>query len=410
MMPPLSFRMWRPLNLRSRNVSCHLARMDPKLARQLGGRSIPLGGRQGHFGLECHPENSPLPGHRPAPDRVPPATETPPYQGARKLGSISKSTELIVDETIGFIRAHKDRPFYINVWTLLPHALLHPTPEQLAVYADLMPSPAAPGFGPWMRDYLGRANDLRSQMQIFCASITDLDTQVGRLLDALDEAGLTDDTILIYSSDNGPEDYRIGNASNAGVGSTGPLRARKRSMHEGGIRTFGLVRWPGRVLAGRRDETSVTAAVDFLPTICKLAGVSVPAGANPDGEDVSDIWLGRQRPRRKPLHWEWLFTVEGVEEGCMPPPLAIREGDWKLFCDHQGVRAELYDIPKDAGEERDVAGDHPELVAELTRKALAWVDTLPPSPARDRMRTTGMPPERPQRRAPPTQPAASGAR
>jgi arylsulfatase A-like enzyme len=313
----------------------------------------------------------------------------------------ARSTALIVDETIRFIREHRDRPFYINAWTLLPHAKLHPTPEQLAVYADLAPTPGAPGFGPWMRDYLGKAHDLRSQMQIYCASITDLDTQVGRLMDALDEVGLTNDTLLFFSSDNGPEDYRVKNASNAGVGSTGPLRARKRSMHEGGIRTFGLVRWPGHIPAGRRDETSVTAAVDFLPTICRLAGVPLPAELRPDGEDVSDIWLGQPRPRAKPLHWEWLFQVQGPAEGFMPPPLAIREGDWKLFCDHEGAAAELYNIPADAGEERNVAADHPELVQELARKALAWVDTLPPSPVREGMRSTGRPPERGPRRLPP---------
>ncbi len=72
-------------------------------------------------------------------------------------------------------------------------------------------------------------------------------------------------------------------------------------MYEGGIRTFGLVRWPGHVAAGRVDETSVIGGVDWLPTICKLAGVAVPESVQPDGEDVSDIWLGQSRPRRKPL-------------------------------------------------------------------------------------------------------------
>jgi arylsulfatase A-like enzyme len=312
----------------------------------------------------------------------------------------ARSTALIVDETIRFIREQGHRPFYVNAWTLLPHAKLNPTPEQLAEYADLAPSPAAPGFGRWMRDYLGNAPDLRRQMQIYCASITDLDTQVGRLLDTLDELGLADDTIVFFSSDNGPEDYRISNAANAGVGSTGPLRSRKRSMHEGGIRTFGLVRWPGHVAAGRRDELSVTSAVDFLPTICRLAGVPLPAELHPDGEDVSDVWRGRSRPRGRPLHWEWLFAVAGPEDGFMPPPLAIRDGDWKLFCDHHGEGAELYDIATDPAEERDMAAEHPELVQTLTRAALAWVDTLPPSPARDVMRQTGRPPARGPRRSP----------
>jgi N-acetylgalactosamine-6-sulfatase len=301
----------------------------------------------------------------------------------------AKSTALIVDEAIQFIRDHKGAPFYVNVWTLLPHAPLKPTPEQLAVYADLAPSAGDPAFGPWMQKYLAEARNLKSQMQVFCASLTDLDTQLGRLLSALDEMKLADNTIIYFSSDNGAEDYRIGNASNAGVGNTGPLRARKRSMYEGGIRTFGLLRWPGHVPAGRRDETSVTGGVDFLPTICKLTGVEVPAGVQPDGEDVSDIWLGKPRPRTRPLHWEWLFNVQGGDDGYMPPMLTVRDGDWKLFVNHNGSGAQLFNIPKDTSEGHDVAAANPDVAKSLTEKALAWAKSLPPSRARDDAAATG---------------------
>ncbi len=302
----------------------------------------------------------------------------------------ARSTELIVDETIRFAQSNKDRPFYVNLWTLVPHALLKPTPEQLAVYADLKPRADDPAFGDWMQQYLGKAKDLRSQMQVFAASITDLDTQVGRLLDALDQLGLTNDTLIFFSSDNGPEDYRIGNASNAGVGSTGPLRARKRSMHEGGIRTFGIVRWPGKVPAGRVEETAVSGGVDFLPTIAALAGVKIPTALAPDGEDKSALWLGAAAtPRRQPLYWEWISGVQGPEDGYMPPPLCVRDGPWKLFVKHDGQGAQLFDIPKDAAEKNDVAAAHPELVKELTAKALAWAKTLPASPARDKFAKDG---------------------
>ena len=307
----------------------------------------------------------------------------------------AKSTRLIVDETIAFIKANKDRPFYANVWTLLPHAKLNPTPEQLAVYADLNPSAGDPAFGPWMQKYLGAAKDLKMQMQVFCASLTDLDTQLGRLFAALDDMNLANDTIIFFSSDNGAEDYRIGNASNGGVGNTGPLRARKRSMYEGGIRTFGLVRWPGHVAAGTRDEVSVTGGVDFLPTICKLTGVSVPENVRPDGEDVSDIWLGnglgKPRARTKPLHWEWLFNVQGQADGYMPPMLTVRDGDWKLFVNHNGSGAQLFNIPQDVSEEHDVAAANPDVVKSLTAKALAWAKALPPSKARDEASATGKP-------------------
>ncbi len=322
----------------------------------------------------------------------------------------ARSTRLIVDATIDFIRRHKDQPFYANVWTLLPHAKLDPTPEQLKEYEDLAPKADDPAFGPWMQKYLANAKDLKSQMQVFCASLTDLDTQLGRLFAALDELGLANDTLIFFSSDNGPEDHRVTNASNGGVGNTGPLRARKRSMHEGGIRTFGLVRWPGKVPAGRVDRDNVTGAVDFLPTVCKLAGVEVPASIKPDGEDVSQVWLGGNQQRSRPLFWEWLFGVQGPDDGYMPPPLAVRDGDWKLFVNHQGKQAQLYRIPQDAGEQRDVAAQHPEVVAALSAKALDWVKTLPASPTRDAMVKTGLPMERVNRAKGKANPAPATSR
>ena len=246
-------------------------------------------------------------------------------------------------------------------------------------------------------------------MQVFCASLSDIDTQMGRLLDELDKLGLAEDTIVFFSSDNGPEDYRIGNASNAGVGSTGPLRARKRSMYEGGIRTFGVVRWPGKVPAGKIDETSVTGGVDFLPTICKLAGVPLPPSLQLDGEDVSDIWLGAQRPRTTPLYWEWLFGVQGTDDGYMPPALAVRDGDWKLFIDHQGRHPQLYHIPRDAGEQHEVAQENPEVVNRLRQKLLDWVKSLPDSGVREQVATSGLPHSLPRKPAAPKQPTVNRA-
>lgn len=99
------------------------------------------------------------------------------------------------------------------MWTLLPHAHLIPTPAQLEEYAELVPVVDDPAFGPWMQNYLSRTKDLRSQMQIFCASLADIDTQPGRLLDELDRLSLAENTIVFFSSDKGPEDYRIRNAA-----------------------------------------------------------------------------------------------------------------------------------------------------------------------------------------------------
>ena len=289
-----------------------------------------------------------------------------------------KSTSLIMDHAIAFLRENKDKPFYLNIWTLVPHAKLDPTPEQLAVYDALEPRAHDPAFGKWTQDYYKAAKDLRSQMQVFAASITDLDTQVGRLLDTLKELGLDEKTLLVFSSDNGPEDYHVTNASNAGVGSPGPHRGRKRSIYEGGVRQPFVVRWPGRVKAGVFDETSVIGSVDFLPTMCAIAGVKPPAGVAIDGEDVSDILLsGTPRPRKGPLFWEWRSSVAGNPE-FSPPPIVVRDGKWKLLTNLDRSRVELYDIPSDPTETNNLADVNPEVVTRLARLALDWKATLPP--------------------------------
>ena len=284
------------------------------------------------------------------------------------------STGLMVDEAIAFMKANREKPFYVNVWTLVPHALLKPTPEELAVYADLKVDPD--DFPAWMRRYVADAKDPARQMKVFCAAMTGLDKAIGRLLDFLDESGLAKDTIVFFSSDNGPEDYHVANAANAGMGSPGVLRARKRSLYEGGIRTPLLVRWPGRVKAGGVDETSVLASVDFLPTVCGIAGADA-AKLQCDGEDVGDILTGTGRPRRKPLFWEWRGGVSG-NRAYLPPRLAVREGSWKLYVNFDGSGRQLYDVVADPPQEHDVGKDHADLVSRLAGEVLAWKKTLPP--------------------------------
>ena len=115
-----------------------------------------------------------------------------------------------------YVLENPDGRFYINLWTLIPHAKLDPTPEQLSAYEALETDPA--DFTGWMREYFARAENPDEQMKIYCASMTSLDTAIGRLLDYLDQKGLSENTIIFYTSDNGPEDYRVRNAANAGVG------------------------------------------------------------------------------------------------------------------------------------------------------------------------------------------------
>jgi len=283
---------------------------------------------------------------------------TDPYFRAR-------STALFVDESLEFIREHKEGPFYLQLWTLVPHALLNPTDEQMQPYARLQPGP---------KDF-----PHKSAAQIFYSSVTNLDQEIGRLLKELDALGLADNTIVVFSSDNGPEDIHIGNAGHSGIGSAGPFRGRKRSLYEGGVRVPFIVRWPGHVPAGKVNNTSVVAGVDLLPTVCELAGVKTSDGFETDGESMAEVWLGSDRDRTRPLFWEWRFRIAG-DLMHHSPMLAVREGPWKLYLNPDRSRIELYDMRTDHTQVDNVAAAQPELVARLSKLALDWHATRPPGP------------------------------
>lgn len=277
----------------------------------------------------------------------------------------ARSSRVFVDEALDFIGQHRDGPFYLQLWALLPHARLNPRPDQLRPYARLRPGTDFP---------------FHSAAEVYLASVTDLDTQIGRLLDSLDKLGLSENTLIVFTSDNGPEDIHVGNAGHSGVGSTGPFRGRKRSLYEGGVRMPLIVRWPGHVPAGRVDDTSVLSSVDFRPTLDALTGTTPAKGRLQDGEDVSKIWLGTPRARLKPLLWEWRFSIIGDAVN-HSPRLAIREGDWKLLLNPDRSRVELYAVRDDPTELNNLAREHPDVTERLAAEALAWSRTLPAGPA-----------------------------
>jgi N-acetylgalactosamine-6-sulfatase len=276
----------------------------------------------------------------------------------------AKSSGMLVDETLRFVERHRDQPFYVNLWMLLPHATLNPTDEQMKPYARLAPGPNVQHKG---------------AKQIYYASVTNMDQEIGRLLGRLKQLGLADNTVILFSSDNGPEDIHINNASHSGIGSPGPFRGRKRSLYEGGVRLPFIARWPGKVPAGRVENDSVLTAVDFLPTVCSMAGAAVPSSVEPRGEDASDILMGASRPRTKPIFWEWRFAIAGYNVN-RSPMLAIRDGKWKLLMNPDRSRVELYDIPADPMEMSNLAQKNPQIVKDLSEKVLAWQKTLPPGP------------------------------
>jgi len=262
--------------------------------------------------------------------------------------------------TVAFIKANKDKPFFINVWLHQSHLPHVPTKESMETWKHL-----------------------DEQKQVYAAVITDGDNAVGAILDALKTEGLEKNTIVLFSSDNGPESTTAQKLKKPGyggyysVGSSGGLRGRKRSLFEGGVRVPFIVRWPGHTPAGMKNDTTVFTAVDLLPTLCAAAGVTLPDDYTGDGENLLSALQGGTASRTRPLFWEWLGPAK---EPNWWPRLAVREGDWKLTLTADTTRAELYNLAKDRAEATNVANEYPEIVERLKKLVLEWKATLPATP------------------------------
>ena len=281
----------------------------------------------------------------------------------------SSSSEVIVDESIGFIDRNKESPFMLNVWLNDTHATLDPDEKQLEPYLEHIPE--------------GLEGKHAGANAIYYAAATNADNHVGRLLDHLDDAGLADNTIVIFSADNGPEDIAVRNTSHSGVGSPGPFRGRKRSLYEGGIRTPFILRWPeGGTPAGAVNNDSPVSAVDLLPTFCDAAGCDVPEGYALDGESMLDVFQGADRGRETSLMWEWRFRIAGHVIN-RSPILAVRDGNWKLLVNPDRGRVELFDIPNDPTELNNLSASHPEIVDRLADQVTNWQKELPDGPFDD---------------------------
>ncbi len=258
-----------------------------------------------------------------------------------------------------FIEANKDRPFFVDVWLHESHVTHDPTPESLEKWKNL-----------------------DEQKRIYAAVITDGDNEVGKVLDALEKAGVAKNTLVVFSSDNGPESTgSVNNKRRSGgygtyysIGETGGLRGRKRSLFEGGVRTPCIVRWPGHAPAGITNNVTDFTAVDLLPTFCAAAGVIPPVEANGDGENLIKALNGEPVIRTRPVFW--LHTGKDAEPDWWPR-LAVRDGEWKLLMTYDAKRVELHRITEDRAESVNLAGQYPEVVSRLTKMALDWYATLP---------------------------------
>jgi arylsulfatase A-like enzyme len=236
---------------------------------------------------------------------------------------------------LNIVRINRKRPFFLYLAYTIPHANNELKDKGMEVPGD------APYKENWPQQEKNKA-----------AMITRLDADVGKILDKLKKLKMDQDTIIFFSSDNGP--HKEGGVDPKFFDSSGPLRGIKRDLYEGGIRVPMIVRWPGRIKAGSTSD-QVLAFWDFLPTAAEIAGVKPPAGI--DGISILPVLLGtKQTNQHEFLYWE--FHERGFQQ-------AVRMGDWKAVKLATDKPLELYNLKTDLSEKQNVAGQQPGIVAKI---------------------------------------------
>lgn len=243
----------------------------------------------------------------------------------------TKLTASYTAEALRFVTANKSRPFFLYLAHAMPHVPLFP----------------------------GAAFDGKSLRGRYGDVIQELDDSTGRILNKLKELGLDNDTLVIYTSDNGPWlPYGID------AGSAGPLRNGKGTVWEGGIRVPAIFRWPGRIPAGT-VTSEVAATLDFLPTFAAAAGVNLPKDRTIDGRNLLPLLMGTSKTGPHEYFYYFDTAIHYTPEGGRPASnsnlMAVRSGRWKL---HLASNA-LYDLQSDIGETTDVSIRHPDVIARI---------------------------------------------
>ncbi len=258
--------------------------------------------------------------------------------------------DLITEEALGFIRDSQEGPFFLFVPYTIPHAGLDVPEDSMTPFVERFVETPFEGRGRYIPQAQPKA--------AFAGMITRLDRDVGRILALVDELGLGENTVVMFSSDNGP--HLEGGADPDFFDSNGPFRGYKRDLYDGGIRVPLLVRWKGTIDPGRTSD-HVSAFWDVLPTLAELAGAPLPDVANGlDGISFVPELMGSPQKEHDYLYWE--FHEQGGKQ-------AVRMKNWKgvrldLETDPDGP-IELYDLVADPGETMNVAAENPELVAEI---------------------------------------------
>ena len=252
---------------------------------------------------------------------------------------IGFSAPLVVQEGVRWLKEKRDpkKPFFLNVWTHEPHLPIESDPKFMELYKEFEDE--------GIRQHHG--------------NVTQIDHAFGNLMKALEELGETENTFVIFTSDNGPEGNGLKGRTR---GSTGGLRERKRSSHEGGIRVPGIIRWPDQVPAGTTNRTPIIGS-DVFSTILAIADIPLPHDRTIDGVDIRPVFAKKELTRPVPLYWRNHLARADIH-------VALRDGEWKILGNASLDKFQLYHIEKDWQEKFDLASSNPKKLAELKEKLL----------------------------------------
>lgn len=266
------------------------------------------------------------------------------------------------------------KPFFINLWLHEPHTPFHTVPK-----------------------YRWRFRDMENEQDnIYASVLSHADERIGEVLDTLDRLGITEDTLVVFSSDNGParasrptklalmHDTATGAGYGiaAAKGVTGGRNGYKSSLFEGGIGVPFIARWPGEIAAGAVDYVSLISAVDLLPTFCELAKVKLPADYQPDGVSQVSTLMGESAALRdKPLFWKMQSPWPAREQQPYHwVSYAVVHDHWKFVCNQDGKYCELFDLRTDPFEKQDVSASQVDVVKNMKTLLADWKSTLPSKP------------------------------
>jgi len=295
-------------------------------------------------------------------------------RNGKPLGRLEGFSALLVaQEAVDWLERHRDRnkPFFLAVWTHEPHLPIESDPRFMRPYAKF----ADEGI----RQHHG--------------NVTQLDHAFGMVTGALQRLGLSDNTLMMFTSDNGPEgDGKRGRTR----GSTGGLRGRKRDVYEGGIRVPGIVRWPGHIRPGTTSNAPIIGS-DFFTTVCDVLKIPLPKDRTIDGANMLPAFVGRPIDRRVPMYWRYYRAPHGVQT-------AMRLGDWKIVAPEDLSRFELYHVAIDPREQHELSAQEPEKLAQMKR-ALKKLNAEIEAEGPDWWK--GYKPPRRRKKAPPKKPAGA---